>query len=194
MSEITEQRKPPEGLGRLAFRAPIYLYRAGLGGLLGKRFLLLNHVGRKSGLPRQAVLEVVDYDTATDTYYVASGYGRSSQWFKNIEPNPEVTIQAGWRKLAVTADILSPAESGEKMVQYAQRMPQAAEYLSKLIGLEIETTEAGYRRAGEEHIPFIAMRPKLVLDDGGRQRRNFVLILAAIAALIALKVSRGRSS
>jgi hypothetical protein len=37
---------------RLAMRAPIGLYRVGLGGLLGTRFLLLEHVGRSSGPAR----------------------------------------------------------------------------------------------------------------------------------------------
>jgi hypothetical protein len=52
----------PTGLSRLLWRAPIWLYRLGLGGLLGSHFVLLNHVGRKSGQPRQTVLEVVDRD------------------------------------------------------------------------------------------------------------------------------------
>lgn len=153
-------RKPPSGLGRLAFRMPIYLYRMGLGWLLGQRFLLLNHVGCKSGLARQAVLEVVDYDAAADTYFVASGYGRQSQWFKNVQAHPEVTIQVGRRKLAVTADILDPAASGEMMVAYVRRHPTAAQNLSKVIGVDVDGSEADYRRVGAEAIPFVAMRPR----------------------------------
>ncbi len=38
-------------------RAPIGPYRIGLGGLLGRRFLLLEHVGRRSGLPRHTVID-----------------------------------------------------------------------------------------------------------------------------------------
>ncbi len=55
--------QPPRGLARLGWRAPIWFYRLGLGGLLGRRFVLLNHIGRKSGQPRQAVLEVVHHNT-----------------------------------------------------------------------------------------------------------------------------------
>jgi hypothetical protein len=43
---------------RFMMRAPIALYRVGLGGLLGKRFLLLEHTGRKSGLTRRTALEI----------------------------------------------------------------------------------------------------------------------------------------
>ena len=38
-------RPPRTRLRRALFRAPIWLYRLGLGGLLGGRFLLLTHTG-----------------------------------------------------------------------------------------------------------------------------------------------------
>lgn len=50
MPKQLRERKPPTGLSRILFRAPIWLYRRGLGWLLGKRFLLINHIGWKSGL------------------------------------------------------------------------------------------------------------------------------------------------
>ncbi len=174
--------KPPTGLSRLAFRLPIYLFRAGLGGLLGNRFLLLNHIGRKSGLPRQAVLEVVDYDQATDTYYVASGYGRSAQWFRNIQANPEVTIQVGRRKLAVTAKIFEPEESGEMMVQYAQRHPNAAKNLSRMIGYQVNGSMKGYRQIAAKHIPFVALQPRLLLEEG-RPLWPLAVVSAALVGL-----------
>jgi hypothetical protein len=43
------------------FFAPVSLYRLHLGWLLGHRFLLLTHTGRRSGLRRQTVLEVMEY-------------------------------------------------------------------------------------------------------------------------------------
>jgi len=52
MPEKIAKTKLPRGLVRLAFRAPIWLYRAHLGWLLGYRFVLLTHTGRKSVLPR----------------------------------------------------------------------------------------------------------------------------------------------
>ena len=46
---------------RRLFQAPVYLYRCGGGRLLGHRFLLLIHVGRRSGLRRHTILEVIEY-------------------------------------------------------------------------------------------------------------------------------------
>jgi monovalent cation:H+ antiporter, CPA1 family len=70
--------QPPRGMPRWLARLPLGLYHAGLGGLLGQRFLMLTHTGRKSGQPRQAVLEVVRYDEATGTVIIVSGFGPQS--------------------------------------------------------------------------------------------------------------------
>ena len=63
----------PTGIVRVAFRLPVYLYRANLGWLLGHRGLLLTHRGRKSGRVYQTVLEVIRYDPATCESVVLSG-------------------------------------------------------------------------------------------------------------------------
>jgi deazaflavin-dependent oxidoreductase (nitroreductase family) len=155
----TVERKPVTGLKRFFFRAPLFLYRIGLGGLLGKRFLLLNHTGRKSGQPRQSVLEVVNYDRVANTYFIASGFGKKSDWYLNILAQPAVSIQVGWRKMLVTAVPLTPEESGAAMVDYAHRYPTAAKNLGKIIGYNVSTEEE-YRAVGCDAIPFIALCPR----------------------------------
>ena len=113
--------EPPCGVKRLLFRLPIWCYRLGCGWLLGKRFLLLKHVGRRSGLPRQTVLEVVNYNADTDTYFIASGFGKQSDWYRNPLKTPAVSIQVGQRCIDVMAHPLTPEDSGKAMVTYARR-------------------------------------------------------------------------
>lgn len=151
--------RPPRGLSRLLFRLPIWLYRLGLGWLLGQRFLLLNHTGRKSGRVRQTVLEVAGHDEESDTYLVAAGFGPRSDWYRNLLKRPEVTIQVGRRRLPVVAELLSAAESGEEMVDYARRHPTAVRALSRALGFEADS-EADYRKLGQESVPFVAFRPR----------------------------------
>jgi hypothetical protein len=55
------ESRPAETL-KLALGLPIHLYRYNLGRLLGYRFLLLTHRGRKTGILHQTVLEVILYD------------------------------------------------------------------------------------------------------------------------------------
>lgn len=63
--EFTGRPERPTGVRRMLYRLPVWLYRARLGVLLGTRFVLINHVGRKTGRWRQVVVEVVDRDPAT---------------------------------------------------------------------------------------------------------------------------------
>ncbi|MFN2117894.1 MAG: nitroreductase family deazaflavin-dependent oxidoreductase [Candidatus Promineifilaceae bacterium] len=152
--------QPPKGLKRLMFRAPIWLYNIGLGSLLGGRFLLLNHTGRKSGQPRQTVLEVVNFDPSTGTYYIASGFGKKSDWYLNIKKTPEVEIQVGSKTMPVTAHVLEADESGKRMVDYARRHPHAAKELMRICGYEVDGSTEDYFTMGHDFISIVSLSPR----------------------------------
>jgi len=148
--------KKPRGLMRLGFRLPIWLYRLNLGWLLGDRFLLLTHTGRKSGLVRRTVIETVRHDSKTDTYFVASGFGHQSDWFLNIQQNPNVTITVNRRTLAARARLLSESDSAMELLGYANRHPTAFRELSIILtGKPIEATEESCRQFAKS-APIIA--------------------------------------
>jgi len=125
---------------------------------MGQRFVLINHIGRKSGQPRQVVVEVVRHDQPTDSYIVCSGFGQKAQWYRNLLATPDVTIQVGARRLAVHAEPLAPAAGSVEFVDYARRNPTAARQLSKFMGFALDGSEEGYRQAGAQ-LPFVALRP-----------------------------------
>lgn len=148
---------------RALARAPIGVYRLGLGGLLGRRFVLLTHRGRRSGLPRQVALEVVGRDDTSGGVLVASGYGTRAQWFRNVIADPHVRFQVGWRRYEGTAHPLEPGESGRRLAAYARRHPRTAATLMATIGREVDGTAAGYERLGADRdhgIPLVALRPR----------------------------------
>lgn len=110
---------------RHLMRAPIWLYKARLGAMFGQRVLMLEHIGRKSGLRRYVVLEVVDHPTP-ETFVVASGFGTRAQWFRNIEANPAVRVYVGSRPPApATARILDQHERDRVMAAYRSERPKA---------------------------------------------------------------------
>ncbi|MFD7664748.1 nitroreductase family deazaflavin-dependent oxidoreductase [Streptomyces sp. NPDC059788] len=146
----------PTGWKRFVFRAPIHLYRLGLGGLFGKRLLLLEHLGRTSGKTRRVVLEVVSYDRQARTWTLASGFGTGAQWYRNLQEQPRATIQVGRRRCAVIADFLPAEEGGRIMARYGAKHPKAAKSLTGYMGFEADGTAEGYRQAGE-HIPFVRL-------------------------------------
>ena len=77
-------RSPPAWL-RWVFRAPRRLYDVGWGGLLGHRFLLLRHTGRRTGRQHAVVLEVLRHDPAAGEHVVISGFGPRADWLRNLD-------------------------------------------------------------------------------------------------------------
>jgi deazaflavin-dependent oxidoreductase (nitroreductase family) len=105
------------------FRAPLLLYRLGLGRLLGHRFLLLTHRGRKSGRPYQSVLEVVHYDPVTRESIVISGWGTRADWYRNIRANPPIAVSTGGAKFQPTFRELTADETYPVVQAYLEKSP-----------------------------------------------------------------------
>ena len=141
--------RPPGKLLRFGLRLPIWLYHLKLGWLLGNRFMMLTHIGRKSGKPRQTVIEVVKNDKQTDTFYVVSGWAEKSNWYQNILKSPEVTIQVGRRKVQAQTQFIPLDQEIEIMETYAHYHPIAFSELGTLfLGRRIQP--------GEEDIKYLA--------------------------------------
>lgn len=141
-------------------RAPIWLYKGRLGGLLGPRLLMLEHTGRTSGVARYVVLEVLAHD-APDSYVVASGFGGKAQWFRNIQADPRVRVYAGSRAPASGhARVLDQSEADRTLATYITRHPRAwarfKAVLEQTLGTEITDTNTP--------LPLVELR----LDDAAR--------------------------
>ncbi len=156
--KIVKNVQPPAGLTRFLFRIPIHLYRLRLGWLFGSRLLLLNHIGRVSGKPRQTILEVAEHDG--DSYVVASGWGPSAAWYRNIVHAPDVTIQVGTRTIPVTAIPLDKDEGAQVFARYGSRHRTATMYvLPRVLGLSVDGSDADFRAVGQ-HLPFVRFVPR----------------------------------
>ncbi|MGE4365193.1 MAG: nitroreductase family deazaflavin-dependent oxidoreductase [Mycolicibacterium sp.] len=118
---------------RALVRAPIWVYRAGLGFVFGSRLLMLEHIGRTTGARRYVVLEVIDHPSP-DVYVIASGFGVQAQWFRNVMADARVRISVGGRRgVAATARRLSPGEADLALSRYIERHPRAWESLRTVI-------------------------------------------------------------
>ena len=110
---------------RWLVRAPIRLYRVGLGRLLGRRVLMLEHRGRRSGLPRQVCLEVVERP-AEDRVVIVSGFGTSSDWYRNLQAEPGCRVSVGrLRRVPARARFLGEHEASEVIARYQVAHPGA---------------------------------------------------------------------
>ncbi len=149
---------PPRGCSRLIWRLPASLYRLRLGWLLGSHFLLLTHTGRKSGLPRYVALEVVRRDKASDTYFVAAGFGEKSDWYLNLQKTPQAEIQCGFRQVKVTARRLPLEEAEREIRKYACRFPFVLRLLTRIAGVPFDGTDESLRSLSRS-VPVIALSP-----------------------------------
>jgi len=136
---------PSAGLRRLAYRLPIAIYRARLGWILGARFLLLQHRGRRSGALRETVLEVVRSDRERGVWYVVSAWGERAQWLLNLRAEPRVRIETAGRMRSAEAREVSSEEAEEVIADYGRRHPHAMRWLARHLGWEIEAAEQDFR-------------------------------------------------
>jgi deazaflavin-dependent oxidoreductase (nitroreductase family) len=156
-------RRRPGTLLRLFLKAPIALYHGPLADLLRSRcVMLLTTRGRRSGLARTNGVSFMPLD---DHFVVFSGWGVTSNWYRNVVANPEVMISVGRRRMRATARVVEdPTRRSELMRQMQARSagcgpPKAVRPLLKLSGAfdyegEIKmATEAG------ESLPVVEIFP-----------------------------------
>lgn len=135
-------------------RAPILLFRARLGILFGGRLLMLEHRGRRSGLWRRVVLEVVDRPDP-DTYVIVSGFGARAQWYRNVEADPEVRVWIGSARPApATARHLEREETARALQRYAAAHPRSWSSLRPVLERTLGTAIS----AEGTELPMVALR------------------------------------
>jgi deazaflavin-dependent oxidoreductase (nitroreductase family) len=156
--------KHPTGILRFFLRLPVVLYHVHLGWLLGQRFLLLTHTGRKSGKQRRVVVEVVTHNEVTGAYYIASGWRGKSDWFRNILVNPRVSFTVRRHTRQADASVVNPGEAGELFLAYARRYPVAFRELCMfMVGERLQANEADCARLAES-VPRVKLTPLAELD------------------------------
>jgi deazaflavin-dependent oxidoreductase (nitroreductase family) len=162
-SVTTHPPSRPRGLLKWVYDVPRVLYRLRLGWLLGHRFLLLTHRGRKSGRIRRTMLEVVRYDPRTGESVVLSAYGDRSDWYRNILANPPIEVRTGRRRYTPQVRLLGSDEAYDVLADYRRRYgPLLARFLRYM----------GYTYTGKDdelhaiaaHVHAVGFRPSSPAD------------------------------
>lgn len=145
------------------FRAPVKVYDWHAGWLFGHRLLLLTHIGRRTGLPRRAVLEVVRYEPADSEATVVRGFGPGTDWFRNLEANGRAEVSIARQRYLAEHRILSADEAVAVLAAYERRnrliAPIARFLLGRLAGWRYTSSETDRRRLVNQ-LPFVAFRPR----------------------------------
>lgn len=110
-------------------RMPIPVYRAGLGWMFGPRLIMIEHLGRVSHEPKFVVVEVVARER--NVIRVASGFGTTSQWYRNLRANGVAFLSTGRaRRVPAHVRLLDEAESDAVLARYTVDHPVAWRRLS----------------------------------------------------------------
>lgn len=109
--------------------------------------LLLHTVGAKTGQARTTTLT---YATDGDDYLVVAskaGYPKAPGWYHNLKANPDVEINVGAQRFAVTAQPVLPDS-----LDYAR--------LWKLVNKNNANRYVEYQKKTSRPIPVIVLRPR----------------------------------
>jgi deazaflavin-dependent oxidoreductase (nitroreductase family) len=111
---------------RRLFRAPLYLWRMGLGRPLSVAMLLLTTRGRRTGLPRRSLVECIEAQGRT---YITPGWGERNLWYQNILSDPRVTVQRHGETWGAEARRVTSTAEWETLYYQAKRSPMWEAYL-----------------------------------------------------------------
>lgn len=133
----------------------------GLGGwerLVGAQWMLITTTGRKTGKTREAMVDVMDYDKAADTYYIEAAYGARADWYKNIQSNPIFEAQVGRRKFKARAGALSTEGAGDMLVRFYRSKPAYTRSVMAMAGMKFKD-EDDLRILGK-NLTLLAVKPE----------------------------------
>ena len=112
----------------------ILLWRLGLGSWgngtkFGGSLMVIKHRGRKTGLTR---LTPVNYATLDGDIYCTSGFGKSADWYHNIQSNPEVEV---WLPDSRWAGVAEDVTDAEDRVEILRHVITASGFAGTLFGV-----------------------------------------------------------
>lgn len=160
-----ERSRPMLGLrhrpGRLAlwlFQMPLQAYHHGKGWLLGHTFMLLTHVGRRSGQTHETVAMVLRYRPETREVVICSNWGPETDWVRNIGQHPATRVEIGRETFEPEQRFLTPTESLLVVRECLHEHPWRFRFLAEVFGwgdLYDDATALDFVRAR----PFVAFTP-----------------------------------
>lgn len=114
------------------------------GRLMGLPVLLLTTRGRRSGRPRRTALLYLPWEDAYVVIASFLGQPRDPFWWKNLQANPQASVQIGRRHVIVKA---REAEGEERERIWNEMVSRVADY-------------AEYAKRTERRIPVVVLQPE----------------------------------
>lgn len=153
--------------GRLAvtlLRIPLQAYHHGKGWLLGNTFLLLTHIGRRTGQQHETVAMVLRYLPESSEVVVCSAWGPDTDWVRNIREHPAIRVETGRDAFEPDQRFLSAEESLSVVDECFHQHPWRFHLMAWVLGwgdLRVQDVAQEFVRIR----PFVAFRPASAPDE-----------------------------
>ena len=143
-------RRPSWLRSRLAKWA-LLAYRLGMGSLVGHKVMILTTIGRGSGSKRRTPLW---YVREGDVVFCLSGWGESSDWWKNVRATPDVRLHIGARRWQTHGRFIEDPEEVKRVLgmfldKYGRRTVRAFYHLDRLVLVAFPVASGGADDDGE---------------------------------------------
>jgi deazaflavin-dependent oxidoreductase (nitroreductase family) len=154
-------------------RAPLQLHRLGIRGyerfLLGIDWLVLTTRGRRSGEPREIMVDVIGHDAQRDTWYVQPADGRRANWFQNLLAHTIATVEVRGRRFEARATDVTGPEGAEIVLRFIRAHPLYARLIVWMLRYvdSIDHPDETLR-AKLIDVPVMALRP--ITSEDSRSR------------------------
>jgi deazaflavin-dependent oxidoreductase (nitroreductase family) len=148
--------RPANSVIKLLARLPLLFYTLGRGRLLGHRFLVIVHTGRRSGRTYRTVVEVIGWDARRSEAIVASGWGEHANWYRNIEATPAAEILIAGERFLPRQRFLGTQERVDALRAYRREHPLAALVLARFLGAPVGQSGV---LVMAERLPMVAFSP-----------------------------------
>jgi deazaflavin-dependent oxidoreductase (nitroreductase family) len=125
----------PRGVLKVFLGAPLILSRLGLSRLLGNRFVIITHLGRRTGRVYRTPVEVVRYEPVARAWTVAAAWGSPPAWYLNISARPALAIEAAGHLLPrPEQQTLHSSDAARVLGEYVVKHRVAARVIARLLG------------------------------------------------------------
>jgi hypothetical protein len=112
------------GIWRIFHWVSVFLFRLGLGGLAGERYLLLEYKTGEAGGIRRVLLEIIRYDPCVEVLYVVPAFGAGVKWIAYVKKHPDVRINARGKAHFALGVVLNRDRSAAEVLDFAHRNPE----------------------------------------------------------------------
>jgi deazaflavin-dependent oxidoreductase (nitroreductase family) len=160
------------------FRLPLHLYRRGWGPLLGHTFLVLVHVGRKTGSPHETAAMTLGFDSTTNEATICSAWGPNADWVRNLRARPALRVQIGRESFVPEHRFLSDDEAFAAGIEFRRQHPWRLRLIAKVLGWGDLRSDAGIRE-------FVRARPFVVLSPDAASRPDRITRMGGVGTSAA---------